>query len=132
MVVEVSRLTQLLDPVVQTFDACFSRLGSSDSAKEICFSIHALTQGVEILEVVEPDSWSHLQPSLPIGAPADLLQELFRRLVGVPLQDRASDLLLGEESMADIGRERRNRAGYVVTALGIVSSRKGYKPTQTS
>jgi hypothetical protein len=43
----------------------------------------------------------------------------------VPLQDRASDLLLGEESMADIGRERRNRAGYVVTALGIVSSRKG-------
>jgi hypothetical protein len=105
MVVEVSRLTQLLDPVVQTLDACFSRLGSLDSAKEIRFNVHALTQGFEILEVVEPDSWSHLQPSLPIGTPTDLLQELFRRLVGVPLQDRASDLLLSEESMADIGRE---------------------------
>jgi hypothetical protein len=105
MVVEGAGLTQLLDPVVQTFDVCFSRLGSMDSAEEIRFSIHALTQGFEIVEVAEPNSWSHLQPSLPIGAPADLLQELFRRLVGVLLQYRDSDLLLSEKSMADIGRE---------------------------
>jgi hypothetical protein len=124
MVVKVAGLTQLLDPVVQTFHARFSRLGSLDLAKEISFCLQSLTQGFEILEIVEPDFWSHLQPSLPIGAPADLLQELFRRLVGVPLKDGASDLLLGDESMADIGREPGNRAGYVVATLGIVPSRE--------
>jgi hypothetical protein len=124
MVVESAGLTQLPDPVVQTFHARFSRLGSLDSSKEISFCLQSLTQGFEIIEIVEPDFRSHLQPSPPIGAPADLLQELFRRLVGVPLQDRSSDLLLGEESMADIGREPGNRAGYVVAALSIVPSRE--------
>jgi hypothetical protein len=124
VIVKIAGLTQLLDPVVQTFHAGFSGLGSLDSTKEISFCLQSLTQGFEILEIVEPDFWSHLQPSLPIGAPADLLQELFRRLVGVPLQDRASDLLLGDESMADIGREPGNRAGYVVPTLGIVPSRE--------
>jgi hypothetical protein len=124
VIVKIAGLTQLLDPVVQTFHASFSGLGSLDSTKEISFCLQSLTQGFEILEIVEPDFWSHLQPSLPIGAPADLLQELFRRLVGVPLQDRASDLLLGDESMADIGREPGNCAGYVVPTLGIVPSRE--------
>jgi hypothetical protein len=131
VIVKIAGLTQLPDPVVQTFHAGFSGLGSLDSAKEISFCVQSRTQGFEILEIVEPYFWSHLQPSLPIGAPADLLQELFRRLIGVPLQDRAGDLLLGEESMADIGREPGNRARHVVSTLGIVSSREGQKPAQT-
>jgi hypothetical protein len=114
MIVEVAGLSQFLDPCVHTLKTRLSPLGGPEAISFIGIGIPSPSQGLKIFQIVEPDPWSHFQPTFPVSSPADFLQELLGRLIGVPLENGSGDLLLGEETGADVGSKPRHNTRHVV------------------
>jgi hypothetical protein len=131
MIVEVACLFQFLDPCIHALKARLTTLGGLQAIPCIGIGIPFPSQGLKILQIVEPDLRSHFQPTFPVSSPADFLQELLGRLVGVALENGAGDLLLGEEAGADIGSKPGHNTGHVVAKLGIIPSRQGKKLLET-
>jgi hypothetical protein len=96
MVVKVSCLTEFVHPGIQAIDPCHTTFGLLHSVMQIGFISHPIAKDLQLVKIFDPDLGPHFQPSLPIGTPADFLDELLGFFLRVLSKNCGDDLGFGD------------------------------------
>ena len=124
VIVEIAGALQFMDPIIKAFYACFAITCSCNAVDCLCFEIFKLGQ------IIVPDRRALLQPALPICPPEYLLNELFCIGRAMFSQHSSNHFLLGNNPVADVGRQHRNviaavRPKIETALLGILPAGTG-------
>lgn len=133
VIVQLVGFGELFRPCVETVDA-----GLAADGVVVVWVIGVLVEQIVACEkVVFPYRRTQLQPALPVGAPADLVDVFGGSRGTVAFQHGGDDVPFGEHTGADPGGEAGNGAlllgaGVGVAPFGVIASSVGKKVSKCS
>lgn len=108
VIVQIARLDQFMRPVIEAVDAGLSVAGIRPALSQTGFDPAAVECRGKPLAIGGPDGGAHFQPAFPVAAPEHFLNEFFGRLWRVAGEHGAQNLVLGQEAVAQVGRQGRD------------------------
>ena len=132
VIVQIARIGQLPRPMVKAINAGFAPAGCFPILPQPAFGLDAILGRVQIGAVHVPDGGAQFQPAFPIGPPIDLLDKFLCRCSTMTCQHGFQHIFLGQNPVADIGRQSRDMGHIIVIALAcIIAPCLGGKSVQT-
>ena len=125
VVVKISRCYNLLCPDIKALYLGLATAGCVEICAQPGFGLQAVEPGLNLSAIAAPDGGAHLKPAFPISPPKHLLDEFLAGAVVMVGQHGQRDLLLGNQPVAQVGRQLRHSARPVLGQVVIAPRRIG-------